>query len=113
MDWKKGITDGLLLVGIMAVLLIGVFIALVVAAIITGIFNDTVVPALNLSNNTDNNISAIVSTVFTFIGSLNSGLEIVGALVLIAIVIAVFGGLGYLGYKAYKGRKGGDMGGNF
>jgi hypothetical protein len=91
MDWKKGIVDGLKLVGVMGVLVIGVMLALIVALIITGIMNDTVVPALNLSNDTTNNITAVVTTVFDFIASLNSGLGIVGALVLIAIVIAVFG----------------------
>ena len=112
MDWKKGIVDGLKIIGLMALGLISVFLVMVVALVITGIMNDTVVPALNLSAGTTANITAVVNTVFTFIGSLNSGLGIVGALVLIAIVIAVFGGLGYLGYSKFKG-KGGSQGGNF
>jgi hypothetical protein len=61
MDWKKGIVDGLKLVGVMGVLVIGVMLALIVALIITGIMNDTVVPALNLSNDTTNNITAVYS----------------------------------------------------
>lgn len=114
MDWKKGIVSGMLIITAMGVLVIGVMLTLVVALIITAIMNDTVVPALNLSTGATANITGVINTVYAFIGSLNSGLAIVGALVLIAIVIAIFGGLGYLGYQAYKGKgKGGSKGGNF
>lgn len=112
MDWKKGIVDGLSIIGVMGLGVIAVMIILVVTLIITGILNDTVVPALNLGAGTTGNITNVTTAVFNFVGSLTSGLGIVGALVLIAIVIAVFAGIGILGYNKFKGS-GNKEGGNF
>ena len=115
MDWTSGIMKGLLLIGALAGAVIGVIIVMLIAVIVGGIFGDTVIPALGLGTAATANATAVITTLFTFIGNLNSGLLIVGALLLIAIVIAVFGGAGYLGYKAYTSGKGkgGNNTGNF
>lgn len=106
----KGVIDVLKMIGFIAVALVGTALAMILVLILMGIMGDTVVPALGLGTTTVANITAVITTIFSFVGTLNSGLQILAALTLIVIVVAIFAGLGFMGYAMFKKGKGGSSG---
>ena len=103
----KGLTSGLIAIGILLGSYVSFAISMYIVGIILGIlFN--VGTTLGLDNKTLEFLSNVSENWYTFATSLLTGANLVGSLVQIAIVIVVFGGFIYLGYKGYKKYKSGS-----
>ena len=101
----KGLTTGLLAIGVLLGGYVGLAITMYVVGIVLGILFD-VGTTLGLDGNTTEFLGNVSSNWYEFAGSLLSGTSLIGTLVQVAIVIVVFGGFIYLGYKGYKKFKG-------
>lgn len=102
---NKNLVKALLLVVALIGGIIGVGFAGYIGLIMLGVLFGTT-SSLGLDAATTGNLTALQTAIFTFFGSLISGIGLIGSLVIVGIILVVFAGLVYFGYKAYKGKGG-------
>ena len=105
--WSKNLMKALMLIGAIVGVIAVVYFGLFIVTIVLG-FLFQIGSSLNLDNTTVSMLTNISASFYSFAGQLIEGINLVGSVLLIVILLVVFGGLGYMGYQKIKGSKSGN-----
>ena len=102
--WSKNLIKALLLIGGIIGVIAVIYFSLFIVTIVLG-FLFQIGGTLGLDGNTTQMLQNISNSFYSFAGQLIEGINLVGSVLLIVILLVVFGGLGYMGYQKVKSMK--------